>query len=1069
MRAHLAEIPLGIRSAKSDVPAELEEIVFSMLEKQPVNRPMSAAPLKKMLACYLDINDESVDDTIDTPHGRWSRPASVAVARENELAIVSDLMTQSLSPIQFSLAAKENVAPSVVFITGEAGMGKSHFLGEVARLAGRHGADILEGRCFEGNLAPFQPFVEIIRQMLIRIGQVDSGSADFAAAPLAAVGTPRAADRRDAKSIAGTEVQSTSKETLHDIVRNYSAELLRVAPDLHQWLPGEAFRQVDLSREANYVLRAIATFFVDVATLHGTCLLIEDMHWVDQSSLDLLRHIASILHRKREQCVDSNQSYPRLFICCTARPDDTRLTAELERDRYAQSVPLAALTASETQELLALTLGARPDQIDADLLDQTTHRCKGNPYFVTESMRLWKGSQRVVWVDGKWALQDSPDGSSDWPDSVRGVLRSRLNNISPSAQQILGTCAVIGAIIPVDLLRETVPDVDENEFLDALDELLSRHILYETADPTVLEFTHDLLRELTYEQLASHRRRALHRRVGEVLEQNSKRQGLAAVGKLAGHFYEARVADKAFGYLLDASENALASYAVDEALRHLGRASELEPEIDDDRARFRMHGLAATSHNAEGNPSEAIASLQRQLEFAADPIEKASIHAEIGEVHFRVGDFDQSVEVFDAALQMIGDGRPRSSAAVLASTGSSLARMVLPQGVNRLRFSKERERRRLQVAHRVFSTLELLSAQRNVLHCGQAHGRHVVLSAKLGDPAYLTHASARQALIFGIFSLNGLALRAGRRALTYAQQGADPQAEAIAKGHVGCAHYFGARLAEAEQLLRASVAVLDRRGDSWERMYFYHNLRHLYSITGDTEGEIECARVEMQIGEAVNDPEGTCWGAYGVANAMARSGNHDKSHQYMQRALGILSGRANIVVVPTALQTYGYVHLQSGDYQAARDVLEESCRNIRKDWAFIEYTVRSYPLLAESLLGPHWYDRSQSLDEELVKRSWRISRTARFCAWRFPNYMPHALRVRGRAAWRMGKRKKAIDCFRRAIAVGDSIGARYDTARACIDLSRLDVDDRQQLAQRGDDLLKTLDAVLPAGEEPATS
>jgi tetratricopeptide (TPR) repeat protein len=169
--------------------------------------------------------------------------------------------------------------------------------------------------------------------------------------------------------------------------------------------------------------------------------------------------------------------------------------------------------------------------------------------------------------------------------------------------------------------------------------------------------------------------------------------------------------------------------------------------------------------------------------------------------------------------------------------------------------------------------------------------------------------------------------------------------------------------------------------------------------------------------------------------------------------------------VPTALQTYGYVHLQSGNYAAAREALEESCKNIRHDWAFIEYTVRAYPLLAESLLGPRWHVRSTPHDEKTARRSWRISRTAKFWAWRFPNYMPHALRVRGRAAWLLGKRKKAIKCFRQSIKVGESIGGRYDVARSCIDLSRLDVDGRDNYERRGRELLAELNAVLPMGED----
>jgi hypothetical protein len=79
--------------------------------------------------------------------------------------------------------------------------------------------------------------------------------------------------------------------------------------------------------------------------------------------------------------------------------------------------------------------------------------------------------------------------------------------------------------------------------------------------------------------------------------------------------------------------------------------------------------------------------------------------------------------------------------------------------------------------------------------------------------------------------------------------------------------------------------------------------------------------------------------------------------------------------------------------------------------------------------------------------------------------MPHALRVRGRAAWVMGKRKKAIDCFQRSVKVAENIGARYDVARSCIDLSRIDTDGHKEFDRRGRDLLARLDAVLPIGED----
>lgn len=1060
MRAQLAQQPPSMRRFNEAIPLDLDEAVLRYLDKDPANRPSSATLLQRVIGQYLgySTSDASQGDAETTIAGR------TVVARAKEITTVGEVLRESLSPTNLTRAEwAHRPIPSLLLLTGEAGIGKSYLQQDIARMARRNGADVFEGRCFEGNLAPYQPFVEIIRQMLVSANESDSSVQGRG---------PSATPNQVATPTSGLMAPTTAPDaaqrtTLKEIISEYSAELLRIAPDLRQWLPGEAFRQVDLSRETNYVLRAIATFLVEVGSLRGTCLFIEDLQWADRGTLDLLRHVATGLFRSRERCVESNATFPRLFICGTSRSGEVgfdKFAKELQRERYAQAVELASLSADESRELISLQLGCGPTEIDDALVEQLHERCHGNPFFIAESLRAWQSSGRISHDDDSWRLDDSSDAEETWPDSVRGVLQARFRAISPAATQVLSACSALGRVIDVDILRDVLHDVPETDFLDAIDELLARQLVFERPGPTPeLEFSHDLLRELTYQQLSASRRVAMHRRAGEALEARMGRGRNVSIEALASHFYEARVVDKAFRYLLKAAEGALESYAVDDAVCHLDRAAELTSELSEDAETRRLWKMLATAHSAAGRTALAIQYFEKHLEISGDAVERARLYERIGAIRFRIGEFDEALKSFGKGLHELGLRLPQTVVWAAASGLVSLGRYLTPRVLQFNRAAKGEGRERAMIPFDIWESLAYLFAQRSLIRCVQANGQQFMFACRLSEPRFMCQTHGRYALNFGILSLRGLARGALNKALQFAAESGDAEAQAVAKGQIGCAHYFAGRLDDAEAALLEALDVLDRRGDSWPRMFFCHNLRHVYGIRGDNQNEIKYAKLEMQIGEIAHDSEGTCWGAYGVANAFARMGRLDDAHQYIQRALGMITAKNNIIVNPTALQTFGFVQLQSGNYAEALESLQESRSIIERNWAFVDYSGRCYPLLVEALLGANWHERGLLREPKMLREAKRMARRARFWGSRFPNYMPHAWRSSGRVATAAGQHTKATAYFRRAADVAEKLGARYDVARAYIDEARA-TGQATARGEQGLSLLDELGGVLPISE-----
>lgn len=131
---------------------------------------------------------------------------------------------------------------------------------------------------------------------------------------------------------------------------------------------------------------------------------------------------------------------------------------------------------------------------------------------------------------------------------------------------------------------------------------------------------------------------------------------------------------------------------------------------------------------------------------------------------------------------------------------------------------------------------------------------------------------------------------------------------------------------------------------------------------------------------------------------------------------------------------------------------------------FFDFGVPTFAGVVESRLGPYWWKVDGGPARSVARRAARESLVARFAAWRFPNYRPLALRVSGRAAQALGKSKQAARYFERAIATAETLGARYDLARAYLDASHVIPAKADTYLRLGRELLAELGAVVPEAE-----
>jgi ABC-type transport system substrate-binding protein/class 3 adenylate cyclase len=451
----------------------------------------------------------------------------------------------------------------ILSVTGEAGIGKTRLAAEVRR---RYDRDIrfVEGRAVSyAQTFPYSPIRDLLREWL------GVGAA-----------TPETRVRLELKAQIAEVFGDQADEAYP-----FLASVLGLALE-----PDAAERIRELNRESiqHQTFEVFAELLCRLSTEQPLCVILEDLHWADESTLELLEETLRVTEEAAVGLV---------FLYRTERQHRSWRLGERARQLFPhryREIELRPLPADASRALVGSTAeGNLPDSV-ADVL---VERAGGNPFFLQEAFRdlVERGALRRV--DGSWELAVRPDEVSV-PALVQGAVQARLDRLDPSAREVLSLAAVIGRTFGLALLEELVP---HDRLLPALSELQRLDLVVETRRRPTPEyrFRHGLVQEVAYSTLVESTRKKLHKRVGEALERLQADSPEEVYDLLARHFSEADEAEKAVEYLLKAGDAARKLYADQEAIEHYARARSFLARMGDDRrARETLFKMALAHHLA---------------------------------------------------------------------------------------------------------------------------------------------------------------------------------------------------------------------------------------------------------------------------------------------------------------------------------------------------------------------------------------------------------------------------------------------------------------------------------------
>jgi class 3 adenylate cyclase/tetratricopeptide (TPR) repeat protein len=440
-------------------------------------------------------------------------------------------------------------------------------------------------------------------------------------------------------------------------------ELAAQAPLLNAVFPlgfadTDATRRMSAQGGAEMVRNLLVRLFSVANRGLPTLLIVEDAHWLDSSSWA----VADALARSNEP----------LLIVITTRPLlPSETTAECRRfyDRAGVvRVALDHLTVDETAALAARSLAA--DELPTEVCEFIWRRASGHPFF-TEQLALALRDAGVIRItEGECSFADRAALETlTLPDTVHGVVTSRIDRLTPQQQTALKIASVLGPAFTRDAVRNLVPgDIPPDALAADLEAMVTLRLLVAdtTADDRVrggYMFKHAITRQVTYDSLPFAQRRELHGAVARHLEAAADRD----CALLAHHWSEAGVAGRAFDYFVQAGEIAARADANPEAAHFFERALSLDL-TDSAPDPFQTEG----HENGHDRSKDEIA------------LRRAHCHRRFGEVSFALGALDQAKASVDASFALLDGGRHRSPGritSILAQTAVQLTHLALPRAV----------------------------------------------------------------------------------------------------------------------------------------------------------------------------------------------------------------------------------------------------------------------------------------------------------------------------------------------------------------------------------------------------
>lgn len=656
---------------------------------------------------------------------------------------------QELEALQALVEAFTRYRRRVALIVGEAGIGKSRLLEEfIGSITLPH--RVLTISCYEHTqYIPYAPFADLLRRYF---------DLPFGHDPVA---TRRQIEVR-----------------MHELLPDRAQELLPFV--LHLLAADEAYltflENLTPIQVKKRVFEAVKTLLAAEAVKLPLVLLIEDLHWIDNLSAELLEYLIATL-----------EDVP-VLICCSSRSvrdknrDWEKILNAAAPNAYC-IVSLGPLSQEETEHLLDLLL---PNQaLPSRLRREIVQYSEGVPLYLEELLQTLIETGILAEKDGRWeATTQRSLQETGIPRTVEEIILTRYARLDPHLRDVLNTAAVIGRHVPFQLLEASVEATDPALLPSKIEALVEAGFLTRRASvSTEYAFVHRLAREVIYQNLLESERRQIHFRVARAIEEVASPDSDDYVELAAYHYAASTHVGRAIPYFIRAGQKATTRYAHREALEFFQQARSIAQTVTADVDGSLLIAIEAGMGDVlsfMGRYEEARAAYERALHLSQEhenPTLQASLWRRIGNTFERQGQYEEALEALRTAhnlLQAVSSPDPVELARVCSDMGWILfrrgqlhdARTWLLQALELSRQSKQEA-----ITANVLNRLGGVAFQQGDMRIAIQYTQgSLTIREKLGQRDEVARTSMNLAIIYSV-------LGEWKRALKFYEQAANVQRE----------------------------------------------------------------------------------------------------------------------------------------------------------------------------------------------------------------------------------------------------------------------------------------------------